>query len=55
VRRIGDEGHIIKAQQRIRQLDKLLDRRSDLDVAERNTAIRVRNDLADALKEQGRR
>jgi len=54
VRRVGDEGHIVKAQQRIRQIDKLLSRRGDLDRAERNTATRVRNDLADALKGRGR-
>jgi len=54
VRRLGDSGHIIKAQQRIRQIDNLLGRRLDLDIAERGTATRVRNDLADALRERGR-
>ena len=54
VRRWGDQGHIIKAQQRSQQINKILARRQDLSDAERFTAIRVRNDLLQALRERRR-
>lgn len=53
VRRWGDQGHIMKAEQRISQIDNLLRKRTDLSDADRATALRVCNDLLAALRERG--
>lgn len=47
------QGHIQKGRDRIRELNGIL-RRERLGAADRATAERVRNDLIDALKSQGR-
>ena len=50
---LRDGSHVQKARERANQIDKILRRRTDLSDYDRNMAVRVRDELRDALRATG--